>query len=97
MTKISVAAMTASLRCLRWSCEVHPFPCINKGRDRKVAEAMVVPTNAATRIPAPSTLGNLGTKPKMTSLGCGNTKKRVKKKENPMRETKMTKIFSNRL
>ena len=76
---------------------VHPFPFTKRGRERKVAEAMVVPTKAATNILPPGTSGIVGIIPLTTSNGRGCTKNRDNMKDNPIRVTKMTRIFSKKV
>ena len=69
---------------------------MNRGLERNVAAAIVVPTKAATIIRPPGTSGMLGISPLATSTGRGCTNTSETMNEIPMMLTKNTRTFSNR-
>ncbi len=70
--KTKKAAIIASFFCCPpFSFKFQPFPFTNNGLDKNVAEAIVVPTKAATIILPPFTSGTLGISPSKASLGSG--------------------------
>ena len=95
--KINTAAVMASFFCWSLFAKVQPFPFIKRGLDKKVAEAIVVPTNAATNILPPGTWGIEGINPLTISRGRGCTKNSENKKDPPIIDTKITSIFSKKV
>ncbi len=76
---------------------VHPFPFMKSGRDKNVAAAIVVPTNAATNIFPPATLGIVGTNPFTISIESGCTKNSESRNDKPIALTNTIKIFSKKV